>query len=102
MVVCENLTFGQAMDKIRDSKTMGMRLPHWSEDVVIRVQHPNSRSKMTAPYLYVQSRYGRVPWKETMIELFSKEWTVVDDADEQGQEPGVSSKRTPPNRKKTR
>ena len=33
---------------------------------------------MTAPYLYVESRFGRVPWKETMIELFSIEWTVVE------------------------
>lgn len=32
---------------------------------------------MTAPYLYVESRFGRVPWKETMIELFSEEWEVV-------------------------
>jgi hypothetical protein len=32
---------------------------------------------MTAPYLYVQSRFGKVPWRETMIELFSEEWEVV-------------------------
>lgn len=32
---------------------------------------------MTAPYLYVESRYGKVPWKETMIELFSEDWEVV-------------------------
>lgn len=34
--------------------------------------------QMTAPYLYVESRFGRVPWKETMIELFSEEWEIVD------------------------
>jgi hypothetical protein len=33
---------------------------------------------MTAPYLYVESRFGRVPWKETFIELFSEEWEIVD------------------------
>ena len=55
-----------------------MRLPQWKEDVVIRAQYPDEHSKMTAPYLYVESRFGRVPWKETMIELFSENWEVVD------------------------
>jgi len=32
---------------------------------------------MTAPYLYVESRFGMVPWKETMIELFSDAWEVL-------------------------
>ena len=54
-----------------------MRLPQWSKDVVIKAQFPDKNSKMTAPYLYVESRYGRVPWKETMIELFSEEWEVI-------------------------
>ena len=39
---------------------------------------PDENSKMTAPYLYVESRFGRVPWKETMIEMFSKKWQLVD------------------------
>ena len=54
-----------------------MRLPQWSKDVMIKAQFSDENSKMTAPYLYVESRYGRVPWKETMIELFSEEWEVM-------------------------
>ena len=54
-----------------------MRLPNWRGDVIIRVQVPDEHSKMTAPYLYVESRFGKVPWKETMIELFSDKWEVV-------------------------
>lgn len=74
-----HLSFGKAFDTIRmDTEILGMRLPSWKEDVVIRVQMPDANSKMTAPYLYVESRFGRVPWKETMIELFSKEWEVVE------------------------
>lgn len=34
--------------------------------------------QMTAPFLYVESRFGRVPWKETMIELFAENWIVVE------------------------
>jgi hypothetical protein len=64
--------------KVENSNPKGMRLPAWSEDVIIRVQKPDEHSKMTAPYLYVESRFGKVPWKETMIELFSDKWELVD------------------------
>lgn len=83
MMICNtrytDLSFGLAFDMVRtDTENLGMRLPSWKEDVVVRIQMPDANSKMTAPYLYVESRFGRVPWKETMIELFSKEWSVVE------------------------
>lgn len=71
------MSFGTALNIIIQ-RGKGMRLKQWEDDVVIRVQYPDNNSKMTAPYLYVESRYGRVPWKETMIEMFSKEWEIVD------------------------
>ncbi|ANT40119.1 MULTISPECIES: Thoeris anti-defense Tad2 family protein [Bacillus cereus group] len=70
------MNFGQAFEEVKKSK--GMRLPQWSKDVVIRAQFPDECSKMTAPYLYVESRFGRVPWKETNIELFAENWEVVE------------------------
>lgn len=70
------MNFGLAFEEAK--KGFGMRLPQWQEDVVVRVQYPDEQSKMTAPYLYVQSRFGRVPWKETMIELFAENWVVVE------------------------
>ena len=74
-----NLSFGRALDSVQDNPdTRGMRLPSWKEDVIIKCQMPDENSKMTAPYLYVESRFGRVPWKETMIEMFSKKWQLVD------------------------
>lgn len=66
------------LSKVENTNKKGMRLPSWSEDVIIRVQKPDEHSKMTAPYLYVESRFGKVPWKETMIELFSDKWELVD------------------------
>ena len=74
-IIGEKLNFGTAFAFVKEGG--GMRLPSWSEDVVIRAQFPDEHSKMTAPYLYVESRFGRVPWKETMIELFSEEWQTV-------------------------
>lgn len=70
------MNFGQGLEAVKQGK--GMRLPNWSTDVVIRVQYPDEQSKMTAPYLYVESRFGLVPWKETMIELFSENWEIVE------------------------
>ena len=71
-----NMNFGLAFEQVKLGKSM--RLPKWSEDVTIKAQFPDENNKMTAPYLYVESRFGLVPWKETMIELFSEEWLVVD------------------------
>ena len=69
------MTFSEAFELVKKGKSM--RLPHWNNDVKIKAQYPDKNSKMTAPYLYVDSRYGRVPWKETMIELFSEDWEVI-------------------------
>ncbi len=69
------MNFGDALEQVKKGKAM--RLPRWSEDVIIKCQRPDENSKMTAPYLYVESRFGLVPWKETMIELFSENWEVV-------------------------
>ena len=69
------MTFGQAFEEVKKGK--GMRLPQWGADVSIRAQYPDEFSKMTAPYLYAESRFGRVPWRETEIELFAENWEVV-------------------------
>ena len=47
-------------------------------DRVTAIEVLKTINNMTAPYLYVESRFGKVPWKETMIELFSNEWEVID------------------------
>ena len=74
------MTFGEAMDTVRKNPAnLYMRLPQWSEDVKIKIQVPDQWSKMSAPYFYVESRFGTVPWKETMIELFADTWEVGDE-----------------------
>lgn len=70
------MNFGLALEEVKKGKAM--RLPQWAKDVIIKAQFPDEHSKMTAPYLYVESRFGCVPWKETMIELFSEKWEVVE------------------------
>ncbi len=68
-------TFGQAMEFMKDGEKV--RLPYWSEEVFISIQLPDENSKMTAPYFYVTSRFGLVPWIPTMIEMFSTKWETV-------------------------
>lgn len=70
------MNFGEAFEQVKKGK--GMRLPRWQKDVVIKAQYPDEHSKMTAPYLYVQSGFGKVPWKETMIELFAENWEITE------------------------
>jgi hypothetical protein len=68
-------TFSDAINMMEDGESV--RLPHWKPDVFISIQHPDENSKMTAPYFYVTSRFGMVPWIPTMIEMFEKRWEIV-------------------------
>lgn len=74
----KGLMFSEALKLITDPNKVGMimRLPNWQPDVFIKTQWPDDNSKMTHPYLYVTSRFGCVPWKETVPEMFSCNWEV--------------------------
>ena len=68
--------FEDALKAMRCGKKV--RLSGWGVDVFISRQEPDENSKMTAPYLYVTSRFGKVPWIPTMIELLEEEWTIIE------------------------
>lgn len=68
--------FGEAMKYLK--RGISVRRKAWQPDVKICTQFPDGHSKMTAPYLYVESRFGRVPWKETMIEMFNEDWMFAE------------------------
>lgn len=70
------LSFGLAIEAAK--KGYGFRLPQWSPEVNIRLQVPDEHSKMTAPYLYVESRFGRVPWNPTQIDILAENYEVVE------------------------
>lgn len=71
----EGLNFGRALWALRQG--IAVRLPHWKEDVRIKMQVPDEHSKMTHAYLYVESRFGRVPWVATQVELLSESWELA-------------------------
>ena len=70
-----NLSFGDAIVYMKAGYKV--KLPYWSEDVFIAIQTPTELSKMTAPYLYVTSRFGLVPWNPTQIEILSANWEIA-------------------------
>lgn len=74
------MTFEEALAEVKNGK--GMRLPRWSPEVAIRCYRPDFtdtyRDSMTSPYLYVDSRFGRVPWRETFPEMFDNSWEVTE------------------------
>lgn len=67
--------FGWALNSLREGNAV--RLEHWAKDVHLKLQQPDENSKMTAPYIYVESRFGRVPWVATQIELLSESWELA-------------------------
>jgi hypothetical protein len=70
------MNFGTAFEHIKRDNGDGMRLPHWSKEVAVRAQYPDEHSMMTAPYLYVESRFGKVPHIMTQVEMFSELWEL--------------------------
>lgn len=69
------MDIGYAIEHMRMGRSV--RLPHWQPDVKLQLQVPDANSKMTAPYIYVESRFGRVPWVCTQIELLSDAWEYI-------------------------
>lgn len=69
------MTFEDALKQVKQGNTI--RLPHWSQDVCIKLQLPHEQSDMTHPYLYVESRYGRSVWNSTVPEQFSEKWEII-------------------------
>lgn len=73
------MEFSEAFGLLRGSDTgvIGIRLTQWNPEVLIKVQVPDGDSKMSAPYLYVTSHFGNVPWVPTQIELFKGTWAII-------------------------
>lgn len=76
----EGMNFSTALWVLQQG--FAVRLPHWKEDVRIKLQVPDEGSKMTHAYLYVESRFGCVPWIPTQVELLSTEWQFATEKEE--------------------
>lgn len=69
------MTFGEAFEHMKWSGKV--KLPDWKDDVYISIQNVDKNSKMTHMYMYVTSRFGKVPWLPTQVEIFREDWITV-------------------------
>ena len=65
--------FGWALDRMRENRKV--KLKSWSMDRFILIQKTDENSKMSYPYIYITSTFGKVPWVPSQIELLSLDWT---------------------------
>lgn len=86
-VTCENkMTFGEAISYLKN----GFRLARagWNgKGIFIEIQNPDSHSKMTHPYIYIDTTglktnnpdapKNRVPWLASQTDLLAEDWYIV-------------------------
>ncbi len=75
MLTDGSLGFDFAILALKAGKSV--RLKYWGADVLLTLQVPDEHSKMSHPYIYVTSRFGRVPWVATQVEMLATDWEVV-------------------------
>ena len=83
--VVENcLSFAQALDELikREDDTTnnneyGIRICTWNKAIVIRIQTPDSGSKMTGRYFYKNHEGKNIPWVPNNEFIFNNSWELV-------------------------
>lgn len=67
-------SFAKALESVV-TEGKGMRIV--GDDAIVRAQFPDEYSMSDLPYLYITSKYGRVPWSIDSFSPFAT-WVVVD------------------------
>ena len=67
-------SFAKALESVIEHDK-GMKIV--GDDAVVRAQFPDQYSMSDMPYLYITSKYGRVPWSIDSFSPFAT-WVVVD------------------------
>jgi hypothetical protein len=80
------LDFGQALKLLKEGKKVARR--GWNgKGIFIELQRPDEKSKMTHPYIYIdttnlqtnnpEAPKGRVPWLASQTDMLSEDWELV-------------------------
>lgn len=64
------MTFANALQLLIENKDSYIRIEKWKEDVKIKIDEDT----FDASILIVESRYGKVPWIPTQIEMLTENW----------------------------
>lgn len=75
-----NLTFGDALEGAKAGRGI-VRLGWHLEGMVVRLQRPDAKSKMTEPYLYIEIPQPtgklRLPWVASQADMLADDWVTV-------------------------
>ena len=81
------MNFGQALEALKEGEAAHRR--GWNgKGIYIVLQKPDEHSKMTLPYIYIETSYlntdnpeapmGRVPWLASQTDMLSDDWEIGD------------------------
>ena len=83
----EYTDFGYALLNLRNG--LPVRRRGWNgKGIFIKMQKPDLQSKMSAPYIYIDTEglvsdnneafRGKVPWLASQTDMLAEDWEVVD------------------------
>ena len=71
------MDFGQALHQLRDSNRVA-RAGWNGRGMYLELQVPDAHSKMTLPYIYMQTVQGDlVPWLASQTDMLSDDWVIA-------------------------
>ena len=84
------MNFGIALQLLKGGKAVRRR--GWNgKGIYIMLQRPDEGSKMTLPYIYIETLYlntdnpeapkGRVPWFASQTDMLAEDWEQYKDQD---------------------
>lgn len=73
----ETQDFGWALQKLRQGNSVSRE--HWNgPGQKLTLQTPDENSKMTLPYIFIQTVQGDlVPWLASQTDMLAEDWVVV-------------------------
>lgn len=80
------MNFGQILEAMKQGKQVA-RMGWNGKGIFIELQQPDEHSKMTHPYIYIDSTglqtsnpnapKNRVPWSSSQTDMLTEDWYVV-------------------------
>lgn len=82
------MNFSKALEWLKSGESL-YRAGWNGKDIFICLQSPDPNSKMTQPYLYIDTKNvtslsdnaprGRVPWLASQTDLLAEDWEILND-----------------------
>lgn len=80
------MNFGEALELLKNGYSM-CRSGWNGSNIFIKLQRPDEHSKMSSPYIYIDTRYvvsnsptairSCVPWVASQTDLLAEDWRVL-------------------------